>query len=160
MNFPLARFALHSWVFSEAATTSKSNGRLFPTLRKRKLTSTAIPRAQNKVTVTPIPQSLFPRHFFSWFINLYVNSLMGSQVKSYWWQLGPEQLGFMEQLELKPWLLISQWWSLRKQGLQPRFVSVNQFPVFQIIVRLLIPVFWTGKSFWGRQMQCDKWALC
>ncbi|KAK9925140.1 hypothetical protein M0R45_033477 [Rubus argutus] len=48
MNFPLARFAHHSWVFSEAATTSKSNGRLFPTLRKRKLTSTAIPRAQNK----------------------------------------------------------------------------------------------------------------
>ncbi|KAH0973753.1 hypothetical protein GBA52_025909 [Prunus armeniaca] len=51
MSFTLARFVLlHSRVCSEAATTTKNNGGLISTLNKRKFTSTAIPRAQNKTT--------------------------------------------------------------------------------------------------------------
>ncbi|KAI5341039.1 hypothetical protein L3X38_020313 [Prunus dulcis] len=51
MSFTLARFVLlHSRVCSEAATTTKNNGGLISTLNKRKFTSTAIPRAQNKTS--------------------------------------------------------------------------------------------------------------
>ncbi|KAL6287918.1 hypothetical protein ACE6H2_012308 [Prunus campanulata] len=51
MSFTLARFVLlHSRVCSEAAISTKNNGGLISTLKKRKFTSTAIPRAQNKTS--------------------------------------------------------------------------------------------------------------
>ncbi|KAM5581476.1 hypothetical protein ABKV19_010614 [Rosa sericea] len=50
MSLPLARFALHYRLFSEAATTGKRNGRLISTLKKRKFTSTATHRDKHKAS--------------------------------------------------------------------------------------------------------------